>query len=63
MVEFIDVNAFKIDIDNTIVGHPDNFTYEVLDRTNAFKFTPVEMFNTTDETQAHCYSVLALRCY
>ncbi len=60
MVEFIDVNAFKIDIDNTIVGHPDNFTYEVLDRTNAFKFTPAEMFNSTEEAQAHCYSVLAL---
>jgi hypothetical protein len=59
-VEFIDVNAFKIDIDNTIVGHPDKFTYEVLDRTNAFKFSPVEMFNTTEEAAAHCYSVLAL---
>jgi predicted GIY-YIG superfamily endonuclease len=59
-VEFIDVTAFKIDIDNTIIGHPDKFTYEVLDRTNAFKFTPVDMFNTTSEAEAHCHSVLAL---
>jgi hypothetical protein len=59
-VQFIDVTVFKIDIDNTIVGHPDKFTYEVLDQANTFKFSPVEMFATTGEAMAHCYSVLAL---
>ena len=33
----LDINKFKIDINNTIVGKPDKFTFDLLDKEDSFK--------------------------
>lgn len=59
-LKFIDVKSFKIDINNTIVGKPDKFTYELLDNANSFKFYPERDFGNSKEARQHCYFVLTL---
>ncbi len=55
---FIDLNAFKIDIDNTIVGKPDKFTYDALDAKNQFKFRPVKEFDSQKQAKQHWKDLL-----
>ncbi|WP_161887921.1 hypothetical protein [Pontibacter russatus] len=57
--QFIDVDAFKLDINNTIVGKPDKFTYDLLDAGNRFKFNPVPEFDTEEQAKAHALHLLA----
>lgn len=59
-LKFIDVKSFKIDINNTIIGKPDKFTYELLDNANSFKFYPERNFGNSKEARQHCYFVLTL---
>lgn len=61
--QFINLDAFKIDINDTIIGKPDRFTYDVLDKNNQFKFTAVPDFDTADQARAHCYELLARMLY
>jgi hypothetical protein len=44
-IVFIDTDVFKKDINNTIVGKPDKYTYELLDKNNSFKFRSVNEFD------------------
>ncbi|SHE51826.1 hypothetical protein [Pedobacter caeni] len=60
LFKFVDVKAFKIDINNTIVGRPDKFTYDLLDNANSFKFYPEKEFGTSKEARQHCYFVISL---
>jgi hypothetical protein len=56
---FIDITPFKIDINDTIIGKPGKFTYDVLDKgTNSFKISPLIDFSTAAEAEAHCYRIL-----
>ncbi|MBO9636268.1 MAG: hypothetical protein J7578_24410, partial [Chitinophagaceae bacterium] len=41
---FLDLNDFKIDVNNTIVDKPELFTYELLDKRNQFKFSAINEF-------------------
>lgn len=59
-LNFIDVQSFKIDINNSIVGRPDKFSYDVLDSTNHFKFYAEKEFKTSKEARQHCWLVLGL---
>ncbi len=43
---FIDTSGFKIDIDNTIIGKPDRYSFEVLDRNNHFKLESLHDFES-----------------
>lgn len=47
---FIDTAAFKINIDNTIVGKPEKYSYELLDTKNSFKLRSDSEFD--DEKSA-----------
>lgn len=41
---FLDLQDFKIDVNNTIVDKPELFTYELLDKRNQFKFRAINEF-------------------
>lgn len=56
----LDIDAFKIDINDTIVGKPDKFTYDVLDRENSFKLHPAGEFDNKKDAEAHCRRMLLL---
>ena len=57
---FIDIGAFNIDPNDTIIGKPGRFDYDVLDRaTNSFRLSPVSDFNSKTEARDHCCTVLA----
>lgn len=58
--DFIDTDAFKIDINNSIIDNPDLFTYDVLDRRNTFKYTSVNEFKTATQARNGAYELLAL---
>jgi hypothetical protein len=58
VIQFIDLDAFKLDINNTIVGKPDKFFYEVLDVKHRFKFVPVREFDTSALAEKHCHELL-----
>lgn len=59
-LKFVNVKSFKIDINNTIVGKPDLFTYDLLDSDNTFKLYPEREFGTAKEARQHCYFVISL---
>jgi hypothetical protein len=44
VLSFINTDAFKIAIDDAIIGKPDKVTYSVLDKENIFKFISVKEF-------------------
>jgi len=57
---YLDVKAFKLTINNTIVGKPDLFTYELLDSSNSFKFYAAKEFSTNKDAKNHAYLILSL---
>jgi hypothetical protein len=57
---FVDLRAFKIDINNSIIGKPDIFTYEVLDANNTFKFVSAKEFKSEAGARADSYQLLGL---
>lgn len=59
-LKLVDAKAFKIDINNTIVGKPDKFTYDLLDKNNSFKLHPFVEFDTHKAAEAHAHEVLML---
>lgn len=59
-LSFINTDAFKIDINNSIVGKPDRFTYDLLDKENNFKFQSVNEFNDAAEALADVAVLLGL---
>jgi len=59
-LSFINTGAFKFDINNSIVGKPDKFTYSVLDRENNFKLNAAKEFDTSDKAGANANELLAL---
>ncbi|WP_372636612.1 hypothetical protein [Fodinibius sp.] len=56
---FINLDAFKIDIDNTLVGKPDEFSYDVLDTQNRFKFRPPGEFDSEEQAREHWRQLLS----
>lgn len=59
-LSFINTDAFKIDIDNTIIGKPDKFTFDLLDKDNNFKFRSVKEFESTSQARTNAHQLLAL---
>lgn len=57
---YIAVDAFKITINNSIVGRPELFTYTLMDGKNNFKLYPVPSFDTEKEALLHAHRVLGL---
>lgn len=55
---FLDLEAFKIDINDNIVGKPDKFTYELLDKRNRFKFSPLREFDDANKAKEHWEQLL-----
>jgi len=60
VLSFINTDAFKIDVGSTIVGKPDKFTYDLLDKGNNFKITSVKEFDDDDDARANANELLAL---
>ncbi|HMC85254.1 MAG TPA: hypothetical protein VKI61_07000, partial [Chitinophagaceae bacterium] len=58
--KLVDIEAFKIDINNNIAGKPDKFNYELLDKNNSFHFKVLNEFNTKKQAYADAYSLLML---
>jgi uncharacterized protein YegP (UPF0339 family) len=58
--KLVDIDAFKIDINNNIVGKPDKFNYELLDKSNSFHFRVLNEFTTKKQAYADAYSLLML---
>jgi len=58
--QYIDLDAFKVDINDTIVDRPDRFTYDLLPANNSFKFEAVEDFDSKDAAMAHAKQLLLL---
>ena len=59
-VQFLDLDAFKIDINDTIVNKPDKFSYDFLPVSNAFKFQALDEFDSRDEALTHAKELLLL---
>ena len=59
-VQFLDLDSFKIDINDTIVDKPDKFAYDVLPVSNAFKFQAVDEFDSREEALTHAKELLLL---
>lgn len=59
-LSFINVSAFKIDIDSSIIDKPDVFTYELLDKGNTFKFITSNEFQSEHDARQDAYALLAL---
>jgi hypothetical protein len=57
---YINTDAFKIDINNTIVGRPDKFTYELLDKGNNFKFQSAKEFENATLARANAFELISL---
>jgi hypothetical protein len=57
---YINTDAFKIDVNNSIIGRPDKFTYELLDRDNTFKFLSALEFDSAGQARAHAFGLLCL---
>jgi hypothetical protein len=53
-LKFVNLNAFKIDIDDDIVGKPDKFTFALLDDENNFKFFSLKEFDSYEEAEQNC---------
>ncbi|HRQ51508.1 MAG TPA: hypothetical protein PLR74_13270, partial [Agriterribacter sp.] len=60
ILSFINADAFKIDVSNSIVGKPDRFTYDLLDKENNFKFQSVNEWNSAAEALADASLLLSL---
>jgi hypothetical protein len=60
-LSFFNLEAFRIDINDTIVGRPGKFNYEILDREqHNFKFRSVNEFDTDREAADDCCKLLVL---
>lgn len=59
-VVFIDIHAFKLDINDTIIGKPGKYTYDLLDQSNTFKLSPKETFDSSKAARDHAHNMLAL---
>jgi hypothetical protein len=57
---FIDIDHFKININNTIVGKPDKFNYVLLDKMHTFKCSSLSEFDTEKKARADAYRLLLL---
>ena len=60
ILSFINTDAFKIDVNSTIVGKPDKFTYDLLDKENNFKFRSVKEFDRAGQARASADELLTL---
>lgn len=60
ILSFINTDAFKIDINDTIVGKPDKFSYDLLDNENRFKFQSANEFSSEDEAGTDADELLTL---
>lgn len=54
----IDFHAFKIDINDTIIGKPGKYTYDLLDHNNSFKLSPKNTFDSSKAAREHAHSML-----
>jgi hypothetical protein len=61
-LQFIDLDAFKFDINDTILGSPDKYTYDLLDKRNRFKLKPVSVFDDAVKARDHGHRLLAWMC-
>lgn len=57
---FLNIGTFKIDINSTIIGKPDKFTYEALDKGNTFKLFPAIEFDRAKDAENHFKQILTL---
>ncbi|MEP7229799.1 MAG: hypothetical protein ABI691_06075 [Ginsengibacter sp.] len=57
-LKFINKKAFKKDINDTIVGRPGKFEYELLDRPNNFKFCSIDEYDSNEEALENCWKLL-----
>ena len=56
---FVDITHFNTDINDTIIGKPGKFTYDVLDKgANTFKLNPLVDFDKSADAEAHCHRIL-----
>ena len=60
VLSFINTDAFKIGIDDTIIGKPDKSTYSLLDKENNFKFNSVKEFDDGKLAKANAEELLVL---
>jgi uncharacterized protein YegP (UPF0339 family) len=58
--KLVDIEGFKIVPNNNIPAKPDKFTYELLDKNNAFHFKALNEFNTKKQAYADAYNLLML---
>jgi uncharacterized protein YegP (UPF0339 family) len=61
VIKFTDIAAFNIDINDTVIGKPGKFTYDVLDKdANSFKLCPTIVFDNEKQARAHCCEILTV---
>lgn len=59
--KLIDIDRFTIDINNNIIGKPDMYNYELLDKdNNAFRFVSLNEFTSENLARKDCYRLLML---
>lgn len=57
---FIDIDHFKIDVNNSIVGRPKKFNYDLLDKMHTFKCTSLNEFDTEKKARYDAFRLLLL---
>jgi hypothetical protein len=58
-VMLINTAAFKLDINDTIIGKPGKFTYDLLDHDHSFKINPKSEFDSARKAGEHSVEILA----
>lgn len=58
--KFIDIDKFRILVNNTIIGKPDKFTYELLDNNNVFHFRALAEYANEKQARSGAYRLLML---
>lgn len=60
-ISCIDINAFNIDLNDTIIDKPGLYTYDVLDKgVHSFKLSALKVFESREEANKHCCQMLFL---
>ena len=57
-LKFLDRHPFKKDINDTIIGKPGKYEFELLDRLNNFKFSSVGEYDSAEQAEEACWKLL-----
>jgi len=58
LTSYVEVDQFKIDVNDTIVGKPGAFTFSLLDKNNSYKLNSTKEYVSSGQARMGCYRLL-----